>query len=248
MEFFLGDVNITVSRCYVGFGGNGVRISANNGTVKNCFIARGGIDADNTKINALIIGNIIFKPEQGAINNITNGTIANNIIYSNVTGYFGAGNPLPAAIQNAGNCIITNNIFDFRNSGVSAQAIGCSNQPCVTTNTVSNNICLTRSGLPAGNGNVNGAIETTVFSVTNPWNGFNVFNTDFTQDVIFQLAVGSPAIGIGTGGTNAGAFGGASPYVLSGMPAYPVITNYTVSGVGNTTVPLNVSVTVRGNN
>ena len=58
----------------------------------------------------------------------------------------------------------------------------------------------------------------------------------------------SPAIGIGTGGANAGAFGGASPYILSGLPAYPVMTNFTTTGVGNTTTPLQVSVTVRGNN
>jgi len=78
--------------------------------------------------------------------------------------------------------------------------------------------------------------------VSNPWTTFG------SEDAKFQLGASSPAAGIGTGGTNAGAFGGASPYVLSGLPPYPIITNFTTSGVGNTSVPLSVSVTVRGNN
>lgn len=76
-----------------------------------------------------------------------------------------------------------------------------------------------------------------------PWATY--FQSD---DSKFQLSATSPAKGIGTGGTDAGAFGGSSSYVLSGLPPYPIITNFANSGTGNSTTPLQVSVTVRGNN
>ena len=237
--------NITVSRCYLK--SNGINyISGNNCIISNCFMT--STINNGTGLNTIINGNIIFQPEQWAITNMKNAAIINNIIYSQVTGYFGSGNPIPAPIQNSDNCTISNNIFDFRDAGVNAQALGCGNSPCLNNNSVSNNICLTRNGLPAGNGNINGASATTTFQVTNPWDGYSIYNKNFTQDAIFQLAVGSPAIGIGTGGTNAGAFGGANPYVLSGLPPVPITTKYDVTGAGNTNVPIQVSVTVRSNN
>ena len=239
----MNDNNINVSRCYVT--ANGFYISGNNCSIKNCFIK--GMINGGTPLNTIIIENIIYQPSQWTITGFTNCTISNNTFYSEVNGYFGGANPLPAPIQNVANSIISNNIFDFRNAGVSAQAIGCNNQPCSATNTISNNICLTQSGLPAGNGNINAANANITFQVSNPWTaGYD--GTNFIEDGIFQLAASSPAKAIGTGGTDAGAFGGASPYVLSGFPPYPIITNFTTTGVGNTSVPLQVSVTVRGNN
>lgn len=133
---------------------------------------------------------------------------------------------------------MSNNIYDARGLTSAIQFVNGG-----SGNTISNNICLGVAATPTGNGNVSSANPTITFLVSNPWATFG------SEDATFQSAAsGSPAAGIGTGGTNAGAFGGPSPYVLSGMPAYPVITNFTTSGVGNTSVPLSVSVTVRGNN
>ena len=243
----MADNNITVSRCFVSSNGFNY-IIGNNCTIKNCFITS-SINSSSMALNLLITGNIIYQPEQWAINGITNTIVANNIIYSEVTGYFGSGNPLKAPIQNANNCSIINNIFDLRNAtSISAQAIGCSNIPCATSNTISNNICLTRNGLPADNGNVNAANATATFQVINPWDGYSIYNKIFTEDAIFKLATSSPAIGIGTGNTDAGVFGGVSPYVLSGLPPYPIITNFNTTGAGNINTPIQVNVTVRSNN
>jgi hypothetical protein len=68
-------------------------------------------------------------------------------------------------------------------------------------------------------------------------------------DARFQLAVGSPALTIGAGGTPIGMFTGTSPYKLSTIPAIPTIYSLS-SPQGNnplgSTIQLNVS--TRGNN
>ena len=154
---------------------------------------------------------------------MTNTVVTNNTFQSpNLTSLIG--------------CSVTNNIYDARGATGTIQYISNG-----TGNTVSNNICLDCAGSPSGNGNVSFGNSDATFLTANPW------NTVISEDAPFQLAVGSPAIGIGTGGSNAGAFGGAGPYILSGLPAYPVMTNFITTGVGNTSTPLQVNVTVRGN-
>jgi hypothetical protein len=235
----VNDVNITVTRCRIesvsfGISSNlvaGQNSRGNNGIITKCVIGGSinGINSTNVSLqcgyNCTITNNI----HKGQNNSMTNTVIANNVYYLGIVG----GN----VMNSLNGCSITNNIYDAR--GITSTI------PFVSSgagNTISNNICLGQAGTPSGNGNVNFGDETTTFLVANPW------PTISSEDSKFQLAAGSPAIGIGTGGTNAGAFGGANPYILSGLPAYPVMTNFTTSGVGNTSVPLQVSVTVRGNN
>lgn len=100
----------------------------------------------------------------------------------------------------------------------------------------SKNVC--NSTCNAGANNLENVVWNTVFVSTPITNG--------DKDMI--LSATSPAIGAGLAGVDAGAFGGPNPYKLSGIPIYPILTNYTLSGVGNSTTPLNVSVTVQGNN
>ena len=101
---------------------------------------------------------------------------------------------------------------------------------------VSKNVC--DLACNAGANNLDNVDWTTLFS------SGAIQNID--KDLI--LSSTSPAIGAGLAGVDAGAFGGVNPYKLSGIPAFPILTNYTLSGVGNSSTPLNVSVTVRGNN
>ena len=236
----INDVNITITRCknansfVFGVSSNlvaGVNSRGNNGTITKCVIS-GNISGSNSATvasqygyNCVISNNII----QGQISLITNSVISSNTLYA---AYHGG--PIT---NNLYGCSVSNNIYDARGLGTAIQFVATG-----SGNTISNNICLGQAATPSGNGNVNFGDETITFLVSNPWSTFS------TDDSKFQLGASSPAIGVGSGGTNAGAFGGASPYVLSGMPAYPVVTNYVVSGVGNTSTPLNVSVTVRGNN
>ncbi len=71
--------------------------------------------------------------------------------------------------------------------------------------------------LPSGNGNINSDLENE-----------DVFVWNDSPDGKYQLKPGSIAIGAGTGGSDIGAFGGANPYKLSGVPAIPRLTHLTV--------------------
>jgi len=64
----------------------------------------------------------------------------------------------------------------------------------------------------------------------------------------FKLKNGSPAIGAGIDGIDAGAFGGISPYKLSGLPAIPAIYELTTTGIGTKENGLKVVVKAKSNN
>jgi hypothetical protein len=179
------------------------------------------------------ISNNIFSIENpsggAAISYLFLSVIKNNVFY-----HF----PNNVVISECLNNTIFNNIFDARNSNAGNLMISNSSQG----NSVSNNICLGISGLPSGSGNVNAANPTTIFKVQNPY-GASPF-----WDDNFKLATNSPAKTVGVGGTEAGPFGGNNPYVLSGVPAVPVVTSFTNTGSGNTSTPLSVTISVRSAN
>lgn len=237
----INDINITVTRCrnidFVSFASStnlalGTSSRGNNATITKNLIT-GRINGSNNVTVAnqygynCIISNNIFLGQGGyTCDNLTNSVLSNNVFKGS------------SSLQNLYGCSISNNIFDARTTNTSIQYVsGVS-----VGNTISNNICLGPAATPSGNGNVDFGDALNTFMVADPWANIS------TQDAQFQLKAGSPAIGIGIGGTDAGAFGGASPYVLSGLPSYPIITNFTTSGMGNNNAPLNVSITVRGNN
>ncbi len=256
------DPNITVTRCSLGsISLNHTQVSSNpdvftnpnNFTISGCLIRGainygGGPGTGYPIATGTVIANNIFGSGGGpAVIGFFGATVINNTIYSTLGGT--GGGPIPAVILNITSTIVTNNIIDFRAASGSAQVVGNTGGGTgYINNTVSNNICLERNGLPANNSNVNGASATLVFQVANPWLLDAFGRVYFEQDATFQLASSSPAKGIGTGGTDAGAFGGANPYVLSGQPNVPIITGFTASGAGNSSTPLTVTISVRSNN
>jgi hypothetical protein len=70
--------------------------------------------------------------------------------------------------------------------------------------------------LPEGGGNINGQLAS------------NVFVSGGSFDGQYVLKEGSPAIGAGSGGSDMGIFGGATPYILSGIPGIPRLTSFLV--------------------
>lgn len=123
--------------------------------------------------------------------------------------------------------LIQNNIFIF-NASFSAPA-----------STVRNNLQVVSGGstpLPAGNGNINGVVMA------------NLFAGPGTTDGQWQLKPGSPALGAGFGGTDAGMFGGTEPYVLSGIPPVPAIYGFTAPLVGDKVNGLPVQIKVKSRN
>jgi hypothetical protein len=62
------------------------------------------------------------------------------------------------------------------------------------------------------------------------------------------LASNSPAKGSGENGTDAGAFGGDEPYILSGIPSIPSIYQLTVPANVPQGGTLNVQIKAKTNN
>jgi hypothetical protein len=222
---FVKAPNISFDRCRFLYGSWAVEFGSSNAVFGNnviftrCRMGYGLYVPNATNPLGPGIGCIIRNCISNApfSSNLRTAVFTNNICY---------------AIGNSINSSIVNNIFTIS----SGQAV----VDPTNSNSISNNLSISSSGLPVGNGNVNGATLSSIFLAA---------SLDFNgPDNNFQLAVGSPAIGIGVGGINAGVFAGTSPYIISGLPPYPITTNFTTSGVGNSTTPLQVSVSVRGNN
>ncbi|AWV97543.1 hypothetical protein [Arcticibacterium luteifluviistationis] len=98
--------------------------------------------------------------------------------------------------------------------------------------------------LPEGNGNVSNVEKGSVFIIPNP----DIYSEYDWADKNYILNPSSPAKGIGVNNVDAGAFGGVNPYVLAGQIPYPIITDFKSTGAGNASVPLQIDITVKGNN
>lgn len=194
-------------------------------------------------VNNLFISHNFFETSTTYSIYITGGgsktlTIANNIFTktNTHTGYinFAGGSDVTAV----------NNCFDA--------------QTVTATNTVFQNNIFTRAGitnsgncsfanniaqgnyLPTGNGNVNNATPANIYE------DYPNTSSSFTKDSRYQLKSGSPAIGAGISGEDCGAFGTATPYRISGIPAIPSIYKFVAPSI--VTGNFNVTISTRSNN
>lgn len=220
--------NITIDRCSLSTNsgltcGSNAGFFGNNLTVTRCRLlgvfSNDPSNVASTGVN-ITIKNCILN---GGISALRYAVVSNNIFLAT------------SASSNAINSVFTNNIFKYQGGGIVVTDYNNAN-----SNTLANNLAIGANSLPTGNGNINAATIGTIFISPSP----DINSTDNE----FKLAMGSPAIGTGSGGVDMGIFGGSIPYILPAVPAYPIITNFTTSGVGNSSTPLNVSITVRGNN
>lgn len=165
-------------------------------------------------------------------------TAVNNIFYSASTsyGYIAVG-------SNSTGIFINNN---FDSSSVATQNSTFENN-IFSKGSVTNdgnsvytkNVCHNAT-IPASNGNILNVTPTSVYE------DHPNTSSSFTIDSRYQLKSGSPAIGAGVAGVDCGAFGGSSPYRLSGIPAIPSIYFFNSPSVvsGN----FNVTISTRSNN
>lgn len=72
--------------------------------------------------------------------------------------------------------------------------------------------------------------------------------SNMSDDFKLKLRDESSLKTAGSGGTEVGMFGGAIPYVISGIPAIPSITNLKTTGTGSNTVPITVTFSAKSNN
>lgn len=218
----------------------GILILAPNITIDRCT-SNGGlqIDFDYTNLNTLPIstGNNTVITRCFGFSYVA---VQERTFFANPTITLTPNNTYISNCLFGGNVILTNSTITncIVNALASHNLINCTANNNIyragsfnqtPTGAISNNYS-NGNIFPAGNGNVNNVNWASIFIVNSPG-----------LDKDYQLNPSGPV-------TNAGIFNGNSPYVLSGLPPYPITTNLTTSGSGNASTPLQVSITVRGNN
>jgi hypothetical protein len=184
---------------------------------------------------------VFFYPGSTVATAVSNVNITNNIITGGISTSTGQYNRLS-------NILISNNVIGVFSSPASQYGIDVDNA------VIKNNI-MTYTGTgnnftPRNNAYTYNISGNTEFGTANG-NQQNVAPANLfvggtaSTDGAYQLRTGSPAIGTGESGTDVGAFGGAVPYRLSGIPNVPTIYQYSQSVSGNT---LNVTISTRSNN
>lgn len=194
-------------------------------------------------------GNILVA--QNYVNGISNwsreyyftAVIINNIIVGKVD------------INSYGSVEFRNNVVEYSNTSSAYYWAVILNNSTIKNNIV---IRLPDNGYYynygiACDGTLNNAIEYNLCnqdSVANYPN--NIWEMNIEEVVVnaggpeskYYLKEGSPAIGYGEFGGDCGAFGGDSPYVLSGLPPVPHIfqTSIPISGTSNSGLPVNVKI------
>ena len=78
------------------------------------------------------------------------------------------------------------------------------------------------------------------------WANIFLGSTGNSTDGQWKLKAGSPALGAGEGGVDCGMYGGAYPYILSGMPNIPAIYYFNAPSVPSSTI--NVSIKAKSHN
>lgn len=219
--------NITIDRCYfttISFlnpyngGGQG---TAN---LSNISILRSYIDA------------LQLSPLSPAT--ITSVSIQNNIIRS-ITNGGTVGVGFEGIVRNntiygqaAGSTIL------FSNSAIENNLLSSGGLIPSFNSTLSNNVSSTDS-FTGGVGNQNN------FNVASALIGTGA---GISTDESYQLKAGSSLKTAGSGGIEVGAYGGTTPYVVSGIPAIPSITSMNYTSTGSNSLPLQVTISVKSNN
>ena len=195
--------------------------STSNVTVSRNFINHGSYSTISYSTNVQFIQNYSNANLEMHYSTVT---ITNNIFYNN--SYLN---------HNYTTTTISNNILI--NSATSASSTICGG--CGAALTATNNVSSDSTFRGTNNAVLNAGI-TTIFSQ------YNNSNTSFDSKYI--LTSGSPALGAGTGNTDAGIFAGINSYVLSGIPFIPNIYGLEIPNIGTTGSGLKVRIKAQTNN
>lgn len=237
--------DILIENCSGGFS---FTSPVKNLTVRNCiFFAKPTVNPGFGRSEDVIITNNIFflSSFRAAYFNIRN---TKNIIITN--NHFSSSNITTlGTIEDA---LITNNTFQgLPNLG--------SFEKSARTQFINNLIFsdsefgVSSNEFPSGNDNV---IANNIFdqdpqfvNATWPSPGADLFDGRIWNELDLRLREGSPAKGVGTGGTDIGIFGGQFPFnaFITGGSAVPEVVELITSGVVKKGSPLKVSVKARGN-
>jgi len=233
-----------------------ITVNAANITIKNNRITcrRTAIGLTEGANNCLITQNIISGGESGtgegyaAIDVPSNVAISNIVISNNIL----LGNGVGALRTRDAKCLIKNNFIWICGS--------------ITNSSVYNNIFdspshfgTTFSGFGENSSTYNCIFTYPIHLDADPAKypncQYEIQLTDIfvgitgnSTDGQYQLKEGSPAIGAGLNGVDCGMFGGANPYVLSGLPPIPAIYEADIATTGSIDDGLPVKIKVKAHN
>ena len=248
--------NIIVQRCYttnddcpirLGYTGLGNSGGAWSGTANNCILIQNyasrleiiNQSAPNATANNFVVKGNIFYTHGFHLEGNLSGEISNNTFNADIANekHF---HSFLSSVGGNYQCkvmpiIFKNNIFPK----ILQQICQINSYPT----TIFNNNVFTQNFTNLPSSNVINADANALFVgyPTNP-------NNALTPDARCQLASNSAAKGAGEGGTDAGAFGGDTPYVLSGIPIIPNIYQLTVPLQVPQGGTLNVQIKAKTNN
>lgn len=238
IHFNAGSAGSTIAGCNLSYSG-GIYINVDGIQVIRCFFAVVQFDTQATVRNILIHQNYIthgiWSPASSIMAN--NVVISNNIIdgfvsFPSTSGPIQIANNVFSATPNFSincyNSTIQNNIFCKENIDPITNKTG---------NTINNNI------LAANGTNANGNQYN--INMSNVFTAYNDFSPEISTDGKWQLKAGSPAIGAGVNGVDCGVFGGAKPYVLSGLPNLPHIYEASIPATATSGDGLPVTIKVK---
>lgn len=156
-----------------------------------------------------------------------------------ISGLFISGGSTPAIRTEGSGVEISNNVITmnvFTSNALFQNNICIAGGFTSNTSVVRNNMHVNNSVFPAGNDNVNDVAFASIFVGTG------------TTDGQWKLKDDSPAIGSGYNGTDMGIFGGAEPYVLSGIPPIPTIYGLEAPLTGEKNTGLPIEIKAKSNN
>ena len=228
------------------YGVSNLVLSRNNVSSFN-YLTSNKAGTTNTNVtNILISRNYIGNLTPSTVA----GTVSNFLITNNIIGYITANNdPIiqnwvvrnNTFIGNAGSTTLVNSVLEnnFFPAGGSS--------PGLTNVTISYNVS-TAANFSSGIGNVNNYVLAPINDSGVAVSELLGTGSGISLDEAYIVKAGSGLKTLGNGSTEVGAYGGSTPYIVSGIPPIPSIVNMISSGTGDTTNPLKVTLTVKSNN
>jgi len=174
--------------------------------------------------NSVISNNILITTSTISIYGRNNVALTNTVISNNVLShrlYWING----ATVQN--NIFITGGFYECDDNSIKNNLFTTTEDAVITENSAGNTLT----------DNIFSAVQANIFVDPDP-----------EVDNEYRLATDSPAIGAGVSGEDLGAFGGITPYRLSGQPSIPAIYDLTTSGVGTSADGMQVQIKAKANN
>lgn len=226
--------NITIERCNV----SSINLTTpySNG--------QGTASLSNFTIRGNYVGTISFNPISPAM--ISNVFVSNNIItFSLNNGGSGA--------QYTSNISVLNNTFYFAGGSVYLTLGNSAFENNLLAYQNPNGLVLTLSFVNVST-SYNASYGSHFEAINGNLNNYDVAasfvgtGSGLSDDERVQIKSGSSLKTAGSAGTEIGAYGGTTPYVVSGIPAIPSITGFNNTATGSNSVPLQVIISVKSNN